>query len=54
MLLEDIVLLVYCDAIYMLPDFHVNAAGSDGQWHKACGWSVYVSDKARRDIDLKS
>ena len=25
---------------------HVNAAGSDGQWHKARGWSVFVSDKA--------
>lgn len=25
---------------------HVNAAGSDGQWHQAGGWSVYVSDKA--------
>lgn len=25
---------------------HVNAAGSDGQWHQASGWSVYVSDKA--------
>ncbi len=25
---------------------HVNAVGSDGQWHQAGGWSVYVSDKA--------
>ena len=32
------------NAIYV--SIHVNAAGSDGQWHQAGGWSVYVSDKA--------
>ena len=25
---------------------HVNAAGSDGQWRNARGWSAFVSDKA--------
>ena len=25
---------------------HVNASGSDGQWHQANGWSVFVSNKA--------
>lgn len=25
---------------------HVNASGIDGKWHRANGWSVFVSDKA--------
>lgn len=27
----------------MYVSIHVNAAGSDGKWHKARGWSVYTS-----------
>lgn len=25
---------------------HVNAAGSDGKWHNATGWSAFVSNNA--------
>lgn len=29
----------------MFISIHVNAAGSDGKWHKATGWQVHVSPK---------
>lgn len=36
-----------CDAIgtnnVLLISIHVNAAGSDGQWHNATGWSAYTT-----------
>ena len=28
---------------------HVNAAGSDGKWHNAQGWSVFVSPKGSKN-----
>ncbi len=31
------------DCIYI--SVHLNAAGSDGKWHNASGWTVYVYDK---------
>lgn len=31
----------YKDCIYI--SIHVNAAGSDGKWHNATGWSAYTS-----------
>jgi N-acetylmuramoyl-L-alanine amidase len=31
------------DCIYI--SVHLNAASSDGQWHNASGWTVYVYDK---------
>lgn len=30
----------------ILISVHCNAAGSDGQWHNACGWSVFVAQNA--------
>lgn len=27
----------------ILVSIHVNAAGSDGKWHKASGWSAYTT-----------
>ena len=32
---------VYKNCIYV--SIHVNAAGSDGQWHNATGWEAYTS-----------
>ena len=31
---------------YLLVSIHNNAGGSDGKWHDACGWSVFVSKNA--------
>lgn len=31
---------------------HCNAAGSDGEWHEAHGWSVYVSNNASSSSKL--
>lgn len=37
----------WCDKLgrdnVMLVSIHVDAAGSDGQWHDASGWSCYTS-----------
>lgn len=30
----------------LLVSIHNNASGSDGKWHDACGWSVFVSKNA--------
>lgn len=30
----------------LLVSTHNNASGSDGKWHDACGWSVFVSKNA--------
>lgn len=30
----------------LLVSIHNNAGGSDGNWHDACGWSVFVSKNA--------
>lgn len=30
----------------ILISVHCNAAGSDGKWHNACGWSVFVAQNA--------
>lgn len=30
----------------ILVSIHLNAAGSDGEWHSARGWSVYISNNA--------
>lgn len=30
----------------ILISIHCNAAGSDGKWHNACGWSVFVAQNA--------
>lgn len=30
----------------LLISLHNNAAGGDGKWHDACGWSVFVSKNA--------
>lgn len=30
----------------LLVSLHNNASGSDGMWHDACGWSVFVSKNA--------
>lgn len=30
----------------LLVSVHVNASGSDGRWHDACGWMVFVSKNA--------
>ena len=30
----------------LLVSLHNNAGGSDGKWHTACGWSVFVSKNA--------
>lgn len=30
----------------LLVSIHNNAGGSDGKWHDACGWSVFVSKNA--------
>ncbi len=30
----------------ILISVHCNAAGADGKWHNACGWSVFVAQNA--------
>lgn len=33
----------------LLVSIHINAAGADGKWHDANGWSVFVSKNASSD-----
>ena len=35
----------------MLVSVHLNAAGSDGNWHDASGWSGWVAKKASKDSE---
>ena len=35
----------------ILISVHCNAAGSDGKWHNACGWSVFVGKNTCRDTN---
>lgn len=55
---KDVSLTVRCkraNAMYMkdrtavLVSLHVNAAGCDGQWHGACGFSVMVSPRGSKN-----
>lgn len=45
-----------CDAIginnVLLISIHVNAAGSDGRWHNATGWSAYTTPGTSRSDSL--
>ena len=45
-----------CDAIginnVLLISIHVNAAGSDGRWHNATGWSAYTTPGTTRSDSL--
>ncbi|MDD3161701.1 MAG: N-acetylmuramoyl-L-alanine amidase [Bacteroidales bacterium] len=34
---------IYVATNILLVSIHVNAAGSDGKWHKATGWSAYTT-----------
>ena len=46
---------VVCDEVgisnVILLSIHVNAIGSDGEWHKASGWSAYTTPGITR-VDL--